>query len=428
MASDSVAIERFQRYLRCKSVHPDPSQGYEDAGLLLQEYAKDLGLTFERLDLEKGHPTFILTLPGTDPSLGCILLNSHMDVVPVEQEKWTKDAWSAHIEDGKIYGRGTQDMKSVGIQYLEAIRTLRSTGFQPKRTISLAYVPDEEVGGGRGMKLLLLHERMAQLKPAFVLDEGLASPGDKFSVFKGERKIWWVKLRAEGAVGHGSRFIANTAVPKLLHVLNRLSAMRDEQAAQLEATCACGKQLGDFTSVNITMLRAGNTTPGVFQYNVIPSVAEAGIDIRIPCTVDLPAFKAQLDAWCTEASGTGAGAGSVTWEIVSGLADGALENPVTEVSETHGWWNAFQQGVAASGIGLHEPSVFPAATDCRWIRLMLSVPALGFSPMRNCPILLHEHDEYIPISVFLEGIKVYEKLIPTLANAEVPDVPMPWHK
>jgi aminoacylase len=37
--------------------------------------------------------------------------------------------------------------------------------------------------------------------------------------------------------------------------------------------------------------------------------------------------------------------------------------------------------------------------------------------MRNTPILLHDHDEFIPIDVFLEGIDVYEKIIPVLANA-----------
>ncbi len=79
----------------------------------------------------------------------------------------SKDPWAAVVIDGKIYGRGTQDMKSVGmsvpeiccsvcvdaeavdagIQYLEAIRRLRASGYQPQRTIHILFVPDEEVGG-----------------------------------------------------------------------------------------------------------------------------------------------------------------------------------------------------------------------------------------------------------------------------------------
>jgi aminoacylase len=54
--------------------------------------------------------------------------------------------------------------------------------------------------------------------------------------------------------------------------------------------------------------------------------------------------------------------------------------------------------------------VFPAATDSRFLRA-LGIKALGFSPMRHSPILLHEHDEYIDKSVFIEGCNVFVSLI-----------------
>ena len=41
--------------------------------------------------------------------------------MPVEKDKWIVDPWAAVVKDGKIYGRGTQDMKSVGAQYLDAV-------------------------------------------------------------------------------------------------------------------------------------------------------------------------------------------------------------------------------------------------------------------------------------------------------------------
>jgi len=43
------------------------------------------------------------------------------DVVPAEEEKWSVDPWAAVVKEGRIYGRGTQDMKSVGAQYFDAI-------------------------------------------------------------------------------------------------------------------------------------------------------------------------------------------------------------------------------------------------------------------------------------------------------------------
>ena len=135
--SPESSILRFQSYLKCKTVHPDPSSGYADATLLFREYAESLSLLFESHEFFPGHPTLILSWPGSDPSLPSIVLSGHMDVVPVEIEKWVvSEPWAASIIDGRIYGRGTQDMKSVSIQYLEAIARLKQSSFIPLRTIS----------------------------------------------------------------------------------------------------------------------------------------------------------------------------------------------------------------------------------------------------------------------------------------------------
>ena len=89
----------------------------------------------------QGKPIHILTWKGTDSNLKTIMLNSHIDVVPVSTHLWTVDPFEAVEKDGNIYARGSQDMKSVGIAYLEAIRVLKSKGFVPKRTIHVTFVP-----------------------------------------------------------------------------------------------------------------------------------------------------------------------------------------------------------------------------------------------------------------------------------------------
>jgi acetylornithine deacetylase/succinyl-diaminopimelate desuccinylase-like protein len=61
---------------------------------------------------------------------------------------------------------------SVGIQYLEAIRRLKAAKYKPKRTIHCLFVPDEEIGGERGMKKLVTLEEFKALNVGFVLDEG----------------------------------------------------------------------------------------------------------------------------------------------------------------------------------------------------------------------------------------------------------------
>jgi aminoacylase len=62
-----------------------------------------------------------------------------------------------------------------------------------------------------------------------------------------------------------------------------------------------------------------------------------------------------------------------------------------------------------------ETEIFPAATDARYVR-SLGIPALGISPMRHTPVLLHDHDEYLNENVFLDGIKWYCEVISALSS------------
>lgn len=65
-----------------------------------------------------------------------------MDVVPVFEEHWTHPPFGADIDDsGRIFARGAQDMKCVGMQYLSAIKALKNDGIRMKRTIHVTYVP-----------------------------------------------------------------------------------------------------------------------------------------------------------------------------------------------------------------------------------------------------------------------------------------------
>lgn len=116
-------------------------------------------------------PVIVAEWKGSDESLPCILLNSHYDVVPINESYWTVPAFDGVIRDGKVYGRGTQDMKCVIAQYLTAIKRLSVSGFQPIRTIRLCFVPDEEIGGQDGMGILLSSKWFSETSIAIALDE-----------------------------------------------------------------------------------------------------------------------------------------------------------------------------------------------------------------------------------------------------------------
>lgn len=90
---------------------------------------------------DEANPVLVITWQGLEPQLPALLLNSHMDVVPVFPENWTHEPFGAEMDaQGRIFARGTQDMKCVGMQYLAAIRALKGSGVRFKRTIHISFV------------------------------------------------------------------------------------------------------------------------------------------------------------------------------------------------------------------------------------------------------------------------------------------------
>lgn len=111
------------------------------AFLRQQAAALDLPIQIHH-PVDECKPVAVLTWVGESPNEPSIVLNSHMDVVPVFENQWTHPPFGAEIDsEGKIFARGTQDMKSVGMQYLGAIRALKRSGIRLKRTIHVIFVP-----------------------------------------------------------------------------------------------------------------------------------------------------------------------------------------------------------------------------------------------------------------------------------------------
>lgn len=138
-----------------------------------------------------------MTWEGSQPELPSIVLNSHMDVVPVYEEFWSHSPFGAEMsENGDIFARGAQDMKSIGMMYLGAIRALKRDGFvQPKRTVHVLFVPDEELAGRRGMEPFVKTPEFKALNTGLLLDEGRPVETDgPLGIFHGERTIWQIEF------------------------------------------------------------------------------------------------------------------------------------------------------------------------------------------------------------------------------------------
>ena len=86
--------------------------------------------------------SLLYTWPGSDPAAKPILLMAHQDVVPVApgtEADWQAEPFAGTIRDGFVWGRGAWDDKGNLIAQMEAIEMLAASGFQPKRSILLAY-------------------------------------------------------------------------------------------------------------------------------------------------------------------------------------------------------------------------------------------------------------------------------------------------
>ncbi|BES98985.1 N-acyl-aliphatic-L-amino acid amidohydrolase [Nesidiocoris tenuis] len=393
---ESVALLR--EYLRIPSVHPDID--YEPCVNFLEKQAAIWNLPVSIYGLEK-KPVVIITWKGKNPNLSAILLNSHMDVVPVVKEKWTYDPFEAHkTDDGKIYARGAQDMKSIGIQYLEAVKRLIKQGFQPKRTVILSFVPEEEVGGVQGMMDFAETEEFRKLNIGFSLDEGIPSNSDHFIIYNNERAKWGLRIHCRGPAGHGSILHQNTAAEKMSVVLKEIYARRAKESQKIEGHPEPMAVMGDVTTFNLTLAKGG------VQNNVVPDHLIMEFDIRLAVTEDPNELLLWLQNVCKSA-----GEGT-TLEFMRK----SPQIPPTPVDERNPFWEPYSRTLKKLG---HEYVIgtFSGGTDSRFLRRH-GIPAYGLTPLKNTPVLLHDHDEYIPEDQFLEGIDLYVELIKALTEVE----------
>ncbi|TYH90810.1 hypothetical protein ES332_A13G074100v1 [Gossypium tomentosum] len=398
----SQIISRFQEYLRINTSQPSPN--YKKSTQFILSLAESLSLETQVIEFVQGKPLVILKWPGSDLFLPSILLNSHTDVVPSERSKWDYHPFGAHIdENGNIFARGSQDMKCVGMQYMEAVRRLKASGFQPKRSLYLSFVPDEEIGGHDGLEKLAQSDVFKNMNVDIVLDEGLASPNENYRLFYGERMPWWLVIKATGAPGHGAKLYDNSAIENLF---KSIESIRRFRASQFDLVKAGLKGEGEVISVNMAFLKAGTPSPTGFVMNLQPSEAEAGFDIRIPPTVNAEFLEKRIaEEWAPASRNM-----SFEFKQKGSTQDYRGRPLITATDRSKPWWALLVEAIKKANGKIGKPEIFPAATDSRYFRQQ-GLRAIGFSPMANTPVLLHDHNEFLNQAEYLKGIDVYESII-----------------
>jgi acetylornithine deacetylase len=189
---DTVAL--LQRLVRLNSVNPlleGGGPGERDMVDALLERLAGLPLEMRVLEETPGRPTLVATLRGTGGGRS-LLFNAHTDTVGIAG--MTEDPFSGRIVDGRLYGRGSYDMKGGLAAAVEAVAAL-AAGPRLRGDVVLAAVADEEFGS-LGTEELLRHVRT----DAAIVTEPTAL--DLCSAHKG---FAWVEITVEGRAAHGSR-------------------------------------------------------------------------------------------------------------------------------------------------------------------------------------------------------------------------------
>ena len=218
---------------------------------------------------------------STGPSAsGGVMLSGHTDVVPVEGQAWTHPPFALTESQGRLYGRGTADMKGFVACAIDAMVKAARRPLKVPLHLALSY--DEEIGC-MGVRSLIDMLQAAPVKPRFcIVGEPTA-----MQVATGHKGKVALRATCTGREGHSA--LAPLALNALHLAGDFLGVVRSLQA-EIAAT---GLQDGDY-DVPYTTLHVGKMSGGV-QVNIVPNHAVLDFEIRSLAGEDVPALIARLE-------------------------------------------------------------------------------------------------------------------------------------
>jgi acetylornithine deacetylase/succinyl-diaminopimelate desuccinylase-like protein len=219
------ATHYLQQYLRINTVNP-PGNEVEGARFFKNIFDGE-SIPCQLFEPSPGRGNLLATLKGSGKKKPILLL-SHMDVVPVEKERWEFDPFAGIIKDGYLYGRGALDNKSMGIMEMMVLLILKREKMSLKRDILFLATADEETGGRWGVQWAI--ENVPSLRESeYAFNEGgyinLSEAGvpDRYEISNGQKVILQLRLKAKGTSGHASMPHSDNPNVKLVHALEAVT-------------------------------------------------------------------------------------------------------------------------------------------------------------------------------------------------------------
>ncbi len=329
----SRSIELLDELIQFDTVSRTPNAGLLDWA---QARLDAIGAATTRVPYEDGRENLYAVIgPADKPA---VILSGHTDVVPVEGQNWTKPPFALTREGGRLYGRGTADMKGfVASAMAAAERAAKRSLAQP---LALALSCDEEVGC-MGVRPLIALLKEAPVRPALVI---VGEP-TSLSVATGHKGKTSLHATFRGREAHSA--LAPLGFNALHLVADFIKALQARQRALEEH----GIRDGDY-DVPYTTVHAGKLTGGV-ALNIVPNRADLDFEVRALAEDDMDgiiaAIRADADAIVAAADDADAAIEIETRSATSGLATPATSAAVDFVKRLTGANGTIKVAYATEG-------------------------------------------------------------------------------
>ncbi|MFC0274329.1 peptidase [Metabacillus herbersteinensis] len=173
-------------------------------------------------------PNIVAILKGTGKGRS-VILNGHIDVVPEgEQSQWHDDPYSAKVNNGRVYGRGSTDMKGGNVSLLLAIEAIKESKIPLKGDVIFQSVIEEESGGAGTLAAILR---------GYKADAAIIPEPTNLKIFAKQQGSMWFRLKVKGRSAHGgTRYEGVSAIEKSYSVIEHIKELETNRNQRITDT------------------------------------------------------------------------------------------------------------------------------------------------------------------------------------------------
>jgi succinyl-diaminopimelate desuccinylase len=383
-------IELTRALVRIPSVYRpgDPEATEARVAAFVGSWFGREGFDVEVQYVAPGRPNVIGSLGEKRSGQRSLLLEGHTDVVTEgDPAEWSRPPFGAELVDGRIYGRGTADMKSGLAAAMVAAAAFRRAGVGLKGKLVVGALVDEEDG-------MIGVRHLCQTAVGRELDAAIICEPEENELCLEQRGVVWVRFRVRGKMAHGAMPEAGV---NPIACLGRLLAAAPGLERRLRKVCEKSRYLRPPT-VTPTIVQGPPARVGVPQSNVIPAVAEATFDIRLTPGIGEDGVRAELEEICRQAAAAQPGV-KIEWEPVNAF------RLATKVDRAEALVEAMVRGVKQAARRAPRYGGVPGSTDGTILRMQLGIPIVTCGPGDR--LIPHQVDEFVSTDEIVEAAKIY---------------------